>query len=231
MGNRSSSDVTSTVAISDRLSHPSSKPTDELVPRGFTILLRMWLHSPSDDIALGGTVQPPLSLNRDSADFDTTGIASRSGCQNPFGINATSALKKRRLSTCSLICQKLFFLDWPFRADKQRCRDSAILFDAVREDRQDASIRRIKTRTSIKLQELEQSRVAVLNSLGSVNSRRAYEYAIRKFLDWYCAEPRLGFNRSVVAQYRSFLEQQHFSSAPSRIAPSLLARNDPGILN
>jgi integrase len=63
------------------------------------------------------------------------------------------------------------------------------------------------------LPDLEPSRAAVLNSLGSVNSRRAYDYAIRKFLDWYCAEPRLGFNRSVVGLYRSFLEQKHYSAS------------------
>ena len=51
------------------------------------------------------------------------------------------------------------------------------------------------------------------HSLGSVNSRRVYDYAIRKFLDWYCAEPRLGFNRSVVARYRSFLERTHYSAS------------------
>lgn len=41
-----------------------------------------------------------------------------------------------------------------------------------------------------RLQDLEQSRIAVLNSLVSANSRRAYDYGIRKFVDWYCAEPR-----------------------------------------
>ena len=64
---------------------------------------------------------------------------------------------------------------------------------------------------AIGLPDREGSRMAVLNSLGSINSRRAYDYGIRKFLDWYCAEPRLGFNRSVVAQYRSFLEQRHYA--------------------
>lgn len=63
------------------------------------------------------------------------------------------------------------------------------------------------------LPELEIARDAVLNSLGSANSRRAYDYGIRKFLDWYCAQPRLGFNRNVVAQYRSFLEGQHLSAS------------------
>lgn len=65
----------------------------------------------------------------------------------------------------------------------------------------------------IGLPDLEPSRTAVLNSLGSANSRRAYDYGIRTFLDWYCGQPRLGFNRSVVAQYRSFLESQRLSAS------------------
>jgi hypothetical protein len=54
--------------------------------------------------------------------------------------------------------------------------------------------------------ELEQSKTAVLNTLVSVHSRRSYKYAIEKFIAWYCSEPRLAFNRSVVVRYRSFLE-------------------------
>ena len=30
------------------------------------------------------------------------------------------------------------------------------------------------------------------------NTRRSYEYAIERFIAWYCSEPRLTFNRSVV---------------------------------
>jgi hypothetical protein len=45
--------------------------------------------------------------------------------------------------------------------------------------------------------ELEQSKTAVLNTLASSHSRRSYKYAIEKFIAWYCAEPRLGFNRAV----------------------------------
>ncbi|HXJ43504.1 MAG TPA: tyrosine-type recombinase/integrase [Bryobacteraceae bacterium] len=63
------------------------------------------------------------------------------------------------------------------------------------------------------LPDLEPSRAAVLNSLGSLNSRRAYDYAIRMFVDWYCVEPRLGFNRSVVARYRTFLEQERYAAS------------------
>jgi hypothetical protein len=53
-------------------------------------------HSPLEDMLLRHSLAS-LSLNRDSADFDTTKIASMSLCQNPFGINGTSTLKERPL--------------------------------------------------------------------------------------------------------------------------------------
>ena len=33
--------------------------------------------------------------------------------------------------------------------------------------------------------ELEQSRAAVLNTLGSAQSRRSHQYAIERFIEWY----------------------------------------------
>ena len=51
---------------------------------------------------------------------------------------------------------------------------------------------------TLTIPELEQSKAAVLNSLASQHSRRSYEYAIERFIAWYCSEPRLTFNRSVV---------------------------------
>ncbi|HET6179684.1 MAG TPA: tyrosine-type recombinase/integrase [Candidatus Sulfotelmatobacter sp.] len=54
--------------------------------------------------------------------------------------------------------------------------------------------------------ELEQSKTAVLNSLGSKQSRRSYEHAIDEFIAWYCSEPRLALNRAVVLRYRIHLE-------------------------
>src|SRR3954454_19480266 len=65
----------------------------------------------------------------------------------------------------------------------------------------------------LKLPDLEQSRSAVLNSLPSVSSQRSYDHAIRQFIDWYCSEPRLAFNRIVVTRYRIFLEQEHYASS------------------
>jgi hypothetical protein len=55
--------------------------------------------------------------------------------------------------------------------------------------------------------ELQQSKTAVLNTLASQHSRRSDEYALERFIAWYCSEPRLTFNRSVVVKYRSFLER------------------------
>ena len=50
--------------------------------------------------------------------------------------------------------------------------------------------------------DLEQSKLAVLNSLASQSSQRSYDHAIRKLIEWYCSEPRLAFNKTVVTRYR-----------------------------
>lgn len=64
----------------------------------------------------------------------------------------------------------------------------------------------------LKLTDLEQSRSAVLNSLTSPSSQRTYDHAIREFIEWYCSEPRLAFNKTVVTRYRISLEQRHYAS-------------------
>ena len=61
-------------------------------------------------------------------------------------------------------------------------------------------------RRLLRLPDLDHCKLAVLNSLGSPASRRAYEYAIDQFIAWYCSEPRLAFNRIVVVGYRMHLE-------------------------
>jgi hypothetical protein len=45
------------------------------------------------------------------------------------------------------------------------------------------------------LPDLEQSKTAVLNSLASKSGQRTYARAIKDFVEWYCSEPRLAFNR------------------------------------
>jgi len=68
-------------------------------------------------------------------------------------------------------------------------------------------------KTVLKLPDLEQSKSAVLNSLTSQSSRRSYDHAIREFIDWYCSEPRLAFNKTVVTRYRISLEQSNYASS------------------
>ncbi len=76
-------------------------------------------------------------------------------------------------------------------------------------------------KTVLKLHDLEQSKSAVLNGLTSTSSKRSYDHAIREFIDWYCSEPRLAFNRTVVTRYRIALEQHPY--APSTINLRLAA--------
>jgi len=78
-----------------------------------------------------------------------------------------------------------------------------------------------KPKSILKLPDLDYSKSAVLNSLPSLNSRRSYEHAIRDFTEWYCSEPRLAFNKTVVTRYRIALEQRRY--APSTINLRLAA--------
>ena len=48
----------------------------------------------------------------------------------------------------------------------------------------------------------------MVNSLAAASSQEFYGHAIDEFIGWYCSEPRLAFNRTVVLRYRFFLEQK-----------------------
>ena len=61
-------------------------------------------------------------------------------------------------------------------------------------------------KTRLRLPDLEFSKTAVLSSLTSVDGQRGYGHAIDEFVDWYCSEPRLALNRTVVLRYRGYLE-------------------------
>jgi site-specific recombinase XerD len=67
-------------------------------------------------------------------------------------------------------------------------------------------------RRVLRLPDLDHCKLAVLNSLGSLASRRVYEYAIDQFIAWYCSEPRLALNRIVVVRYRLYLESRHLAA-------------------
>jgi len=68
------------------------------------------------------------------------------------------------------------------------------------------------------LPDLDFARRAVLNTLGSSDSKRAYEFAIDHFVTWYCSEPRLAFSKTVVLRYPLGLEARRLAPAQSIFA-------------
>src|SRR5713226_8208369 len=87
--------------------------------------------------------------------------------------------------------------------------------------RRHKTAKRLKPKTVLRFPDLEQSKNAVLNSLAAASSQESYGHAIDEFIAWYCSEPRLAFNRTVVLRYRFFLE--HKNLAPSTINVRLAA--------
>ena len=71
--------------------------------------------------------------------------------------------------------------------------------------------RRTTTKSVLRLPDLERAKAAVLNSLTSPDSQRGYRHAIDEFVDWYCSEPRLAFNRIVVLRYRAHMESRQLA--------------------
>jgi site-specific recombinase XerD len=71
------------------------------------------------------------------------------------------------------------------------------------------------------LPDLDQAKAAVLSSLRSTESQRGYQHSINEFIRWYCSEPRLSFNKTVVTRYRIHLESRPL--APGSINVRLTA--------
>jgi site-specific recombinase XerD len=65
----------------------------------------------------------------------------------------------------------------------------------------------------LRLPDLDHSKDSVLQSLGSIASKRTYAFAINDFIAWYCSEPRLAFGRTVVLRYRYELEARRLAPA------------------
>src|SRR5215469_14770225 len=103
----------------------------------------------------------------------------------------------------------------PCRADVQPLRATTIHAISNSPHREVASMkRRTKTRrsnrqkTKLGLPDLEHVKSAVLVSLRSPESQRSYRHSIDDFVCWYCSEPRLSFNKTVVTRYRIHLEDR-----------------------
>src|SRR5260370_26625035 len=85
----------------------------------------------------------------------------------------------------------------------------------VMKQKASATRKRGSAKSILRLPDLEHAKTAALNSLASSDAQRGYRHAIDEFVDWYCSEPRLAFNRTVVLCYRSHLESR-------QLAPSII---------
>ena len=79
----------------------------------------------------------------------------------------------------------------------------------------------VARKTVLRLPDLDHAKSSVLNSLSSPRSRRNYKFAMEQFIDWYCSEPRLALNRTVVLRFRIHLESLRL--APGTINQRLAA--------
>jgi site-specific recombinase XerD len=78
-----------------------------------------------------------------------------------------------------------------------------------------------RLKTKLGLPDLEQAKAAVLASLRSPESQRSYRHSIDEFVFWYCSEPRLSLNKTVVTRYRIHLEGRQL--APGTVNVRLAA--------
>jgi len=88
----------------------------------------------------------------------------------------------------------------------------------------------------LRLPDLDHSKTSVLQSLGSVASKRTYAFAINDFITWYCSEPRLAFGRTVVLRYRYELEARRLAPATINLRLAAVRRlayeaSDNGLLS
>ena len=81
-----------------------------------------------------------------------------------------------------------------------------------------------RPKTKLGLPDLDQSKVAVLGSLRSPESQRGYRHAIDEFIEWYCSEPRLSFNRTVVLRYRMQLESRNLAAGTINVRLAAVRR-------
>jgi len=91
-------------------------------------------------------------------------------------------------------------------------------------------------KTRLRLPDLDQAKAAVLLSLRSPESQRGYRHAIDEFISWYCSEPRLSLNKTVVTRYKGFLEDRHLAAGTINVRLAAVRRlayeaTDAGLLS
>src|ERR1700684_4455063 len=81
-----------------------------------------------------------------------------------------------------------------------------------------------RAKTKLGIPDLEHAKSAVLVSLRSPESQRSYRRYIDDFVRWYCSEPRLSFNKTVVTRYRIHLEDQLLAPGPINVRLAAVRR-------
>jgi len=81
-----------------------------------------------------------------------------------------------------------------------------------------------RPKTKLGIPDLDHSKAAVLRSLGSPDSVRGYQHAIDEFVAWYCSEPRLAFNKTVVLRYRFHLEERGLAPGTINVRMAVVRR-------
>ena len=80
------------------------------------------------------------------------------------------------------------------------------------------------------------SRRMLFFTRSAASSPESYGHAIDEFIGWYCSEPRLAFNRTVVLRYRFFLEQKNLARSTINVRLFAVGRlaceaSDTGLLS
>src|ERR1700692_4793759 len=83
---------------------------------------------------------------------------------------------------------------------------------------------RWKAKRILRLPNLDHAKTAVLNTLGSPDSERSFRFEIDDFIAWYCSEPRLAFNKTVVLRYRLQLEARRLSASTINVRLAAVRR-------
>ena len=81
-----------------------------------------------------------------------------------------------------------------------------------------------RRKTKLGLPDLDHAKAAVLASLHSPESQRSYRHAIDEFVGWYCSEPRLSFNKTVVTRYRIHLEDRRLAPGTTNVRLAAVRR-------
>lgn len=94
----------------------------------------------------------------------------------------------------------------------------------------------VRPKTKLALVDLEQAKAAVLVSLRSPESQRSYRRSIDEFVQWYCSEPRLCSNKTVVTRYRIHLEDRQLALGTINVRLAAVGRlayeaADTGVLS